>query len=305
MNAQDNIEVYAIIFLEVKYMDVFKRVILVTGLSGAGKTTAMGVLEDIGYNCIDRYPKELIHQFIEMFETSVDPLYQNVALSVTALDYQLFLDRFSKIECEVQTLYIEADLDVLLLRYKYNRRTHPLLVMNRANSLEEAIAIESEEFEAVRSEHVVHIDTTHLSNQDLRKKMIQLFSFKVKPNFSVSFVSFGYRYGLPLDADLVFDVRFLANPYWVEALRAKSGNDREVFDFVMDHKKTQAYMERLLPFLDYSLKEYQKEGKSHFTIGIGCTGGQHRSVSLVNWLFDHYQKQFNCFKDHRDVGDGE
>lgn len=282
-------------------MENLKRVVLVTGLSGAGKTTAMGVLEDMGYFCIDRYPVELVQPFVEMIEHSTLPKYVNIAMSVNSMDFQNFYNAFRLLSCELKVLYLDADKDALLLRYKYNRRTHPLLVNNQVNTLEEAIIIERNEFENIRELATVRIDTTHLSGQDLRKKIIRYFSVSLKPSFTISFISFGYRYGLPLDADLVLDVRFLANPYWEESLRDLTGNDESVFDYVVSHEQTQEYLNYLVPFLDYSLAQYQKEGKSHFTIAIGCTGGQHRSVSIVNWLYQNYQEKFTCFKEHRDT----
>lgn len=282
-------------------MESVHNIVLVTGLSGAGKTTAMGVLEDMGYRCLDGYPVELISQFSVLIADQHSVIYQDIALSVTSVDYPKFLEAFRNLEANLRTLYLDADLDVLLLRYKYNRRTHPLLVLNKATSLEEAIAIENDELSVVKESADVIIDTSRLSGQDLRKKIITYFSVLEKPTFTISLVSFGYRYGLPLDADLVLDVRFLSNPYWKEELRLLNGNDQPVYDYVISDSKTEEYLKYLVPFLDYSLKQYQLEGKSHFTIGIGCTGGQHRSVSIVNWLYTHYSQQYACFKEHREV----
>lgn len=278
-----------------------RRIILVTGLSGAGKTTAMGVLEDLGYTCIDGYPVELLEQLVGLLENTTNDKYQHVALSVTSLDYEQVHSAMARLEVDLQILFLESDRDNLLLRYKYSRRSHPLLVAQQVNSLEEAIEYEIRDSKTIKERATVKIDTSHLSQQDLRKKIQAVFSLSIKPSFSISFISFGFRYGVPLDADLIFDVRFLINPFWVESLQAKTGNDAEVFAYVMEDEKTKAYLNRLLPFLEYSLHEYQLEGKSHFTVGIGCTGGQHRSVALVNWLYEHFKEEYTCFREHRDL----
>ena len=147
----------------------------------------------------------------------------------------------------------------------------------------------------------ITIDTTFITEKELKKKVGTYFGKRKVPTFSLSFISFGYKYGVPLDADLMIDVRFLPNPYWVIELRPYSGNDEPVYKYVMEAKETQEFIERLIPFTDYMFEQYAKEGKNHFTVGIGCTGGQHRSVSIARYLFDHYKDTYKCYIEHRDI----
>ena len=156
-------------------------------------------------------------------------------------------------------------------------------------------------FAFIKSSATIIIDTTFLSQQNLTSRIKRFFTFEDKSSLSISFISFGYRKGLPMDADLVFDVRFLNNPYWEQHLRDKSGNDMEVYSYVMEDEITKEFLTHLLSFLDYAFKKYIDESKHHLTVAIGCTGGQHRSVSLVNYLYKHYRKEYSVFKNHRDV----
>lgn len=277
------------------------RVVLVTGLSGAGKTSAMAVLEDLGYHCMDRFPKSMVDNLIKEIHEEKDPRYRNMALSVNSVDFKTFFDKFKNTGVELFVLFLEASKEQLLLRYKYSRRYHPLIVANLANSLEEAIDAEINEIAVIRSFATVIMDTTFLTTQNLTSRIRRFFSFEEKSSLSISFISFGYRKGLPMDADLVFDVRFLNNPYWEDNLRVKSGNDMDVYSYVMEDQVTKDYLEHILPFLDYSFQKYVDESKHHLTVAIGCTGGQHRSVAFVNYLNKYYKKNFSVFKTHRDV----
>lgn len=278
-----------------------RKIVLVTGLSGAGKTSAMAVLEDLGYHCLDRFPVFLLEELIHEISRGYDPRYDTLALSVSSVDFKDFYNAFSNIDCDLRVLFLFASKEQLLLRYKYNRRNHPLLISHLANGLEEAIGIEIKEFSRIKDYATIIIDTSFLKQQDLTARIQDVFSFTQKPTLAISFISFGYRYGLPLDADLVFDVRFLKNPYWDPELRKKSGNDNDVFAYVINDPTTQDFISRIRDFLDYAFVQYQQESKSHLTVGIGCTGGQHRSVSLVNYLFNAYKDDYTCFMDHRDV----
>lgn len=278
------------------------KVVLVTGLSGAGKTSAMAVLEDIGYHCIDRFPSMLLNYLIDELSQLKDGHFNNLALSVSANDFDRFYNAFKNVDCELIVLFLDASKEQLLLRYKYNRRNHPLIVANVANSLEEAIDAEILEFSNIKSSATIIIDTTFLTVSKLSSRLERFFKVNDKESIlSISFISFGYRKGLPRDADLVFDVRFLENPYWVEELRVQSGNDAAVYNYVIDQEKTQEYLKELERFLDFSIREYALQNKHHLTIGIGCTGGQHRSVSVANYLYNHYRKEYTAYKDHRDV----
>lgn len=277
-----------------------KRIILVSGMSGAGKTSATSVLEDMGYHCIDQFPVQLLSLFVDMIENSIDPRYQYLALSTSAKDFPDFIRALSGTEMDVRVLFLEASNETLLHRYKSTRRTHPLLIGNVANTLEEAIQLERAMLQNYKDSATLLLDTTFLSASELKGKIESYFNLKSTPNFSISFISFGYKHGVPLDADLMIDVRFLPNPYWVVELRPYSGDDACVYNYVMDKEETKQFIPRLLDFLDYGFKQYVKEGKNHFTVAIGCTGGQHRSVSITNFLYDHYKSQYNCFKTHRD-----
>ena len=277
-----------------------KRVILVSGMSGAGKSTATRFLEDMGYHVIDNFPVQLVTLLVDMIETSTDPRYSYLALSTTAQDFAAFLRGLKGQNIEVQVLFLEASDSVLLHRYKSTRRMHPLLLINTANPLEEAIAVERQMFARNINNSFITIDTSFLSEKEFRRKIEQYFSKSSVPTFSLSFVSFGYKFGVPMDADLMVDVRFLPNPFWVVALRPFSGNDKEVYDYVMEKQETKEFLDRLLAFTDYAFAQYVKEGKNHFTVAIGCTGGQHRSVAITNFLYDHYKTQYNCYKEHRD-----
>lgn len=277
-----------------------KRVILVTGMSGAGKSTATRVLEDMGYHVIDNFPVQLVSLLADMIETSTDPRYSYLALSTTAQDFSEFLRGLKGQNIEVQVLFLEASDSVLLHRYKSTRRMHPLLLVNVANTLEEAIAVERQMFARNINNSFITIDTSFLAEKEFKRKIEQYFAKSSVPAFSLSFVSFGYKYGVPMDADLMVDVRFLPNPFWVVSLRPFSGNDKEVYDYVIDKPETKEFLDRLLAFTDYAFEQYVKEGKNHFTVAIGCTGGQHRSVAITNFLFDHYKNRYNCYKEHRD-----
>ena len=277
------------------------RIILVSGMSGAGKTTAMGILEDMGYHCMDQFPVKLLPNLLEMIAKEDDTRFHNLALSTNLVNFNEFKNTLGVLDIDLQILILESSHPELLKRYKFTRRTHPMLLSNIATTLEEGIQIERERLNKLKEQNCLVVDTSFLNATELKQRLNKVFAINNRAAFSISFISFGYKNGLPMDADLLFDVRFLPNPYWEESLRTKTGNDQEVYDYVMTNKETQRYLKKLKPFLDYSFKQYIKEGKNHFTVGIGCTGGMHRSVSIVNWLFDEYNKKYNCFKEHRDL----
>lgn len=276
------------------------RVVLVSGMSGAGKTSATGVLEDMGYHCIDQFPVQLLSLLVDMIENSTDPRYQFLALSTSAKDFPEFIKIFSGADMDVRVLFLDASNEELLHRYKSTRRTHPLLISNAANTLEEAIQIERQMFQNYKDSATLLLDTTFCKAGELKNKIEKYFNLRDLPAFSISFISFGYKHGVPLDADLMIDVRFLPNPYWEVELRPYSGDDACVYNYVMEKAETQEFIKRLLEFLDYGFNQYVKEGKNHFTVAIGCTGGQHRSVSIANYLYEHYSQKYSCFKEHRD-----
>ena len=277
-----------------------KRVILISGMSGAGKSTAMRILEDMGYHVIDNFPVQLLSLLVDMIETSTDPRYNYIALATSAQDFAAFLRGLKGQNMDVQVLFLDASDAVLLHRYKSTRRMHPLLLVNTANTLEEAIAVERQMFARNINNSFITMDTSYLAEKEFKRRLEGFFSKSSVPAFSISFLSFGYKYGVPMDADLMVDVRFLPNPFWVVDLRTFSGEDKPVYDYVMDKPETQEFIEKLLAFTDYAFEQYRKEGKNHFTVAIGCTGGQHRSVTITNFLYEHYKNRYNCYKEHRD-----
>ena len=280
-----------------------KEVILVTGLSGAGKTSASSVLEDMGYHVIDQFPAQLLSLLIDLIENTSDMRYEHTALTLPIIDFAEFYRIFSNEEMDlsVKILFLDASEDVLLHRYKFTRRSHPLLVSNKVSSLNEAIGYERNMFKKYSDKATYIIDTTYINNKQLKSKIESLFRIEERTNFTISFESFGYKHGLPLDADLTLDVRFLPNPFWDVSLRPYSGNDKPVYDYVMDNDETRNYLDKLIPFLKYQFEEYARQGKNHFTVAIGCTGGQHRSVSVTNYLYDYFKDTYTSYKTHRDV----
>lgn len=278
-----------------------KNVVLITGMSGAGKTSAMNILEDMGYHCIDNFPVQLLSSLGHLIREQDDSRYDNIALATNAVDYPLFLNYFENIDMNVRVVFLDASNEQLLLRYRFTRRHHPMLLFSKANTLEEAIEMERDMFERLNERTILHIDTTKLSLQELKEILFSKLSFKVKPEFTISFQSFGFKHGVPIDADIISDVRFLPNPYYIEELKTKTGNDAAVYEYVMKFAETKEFCRRLKAYLDFVLQEYAKQKRSHLTIAIGCTGGHHRSVTIANWLYEQYRDQYQCFLSHRDT----
>ena len=214
-------------------MEETKQVVLISGMSGAGKSTVVRIFEDMGYHCIDNFPVQLLSLLVDMIESSNDPRYSYVALATTAQDFPEFLRSLKGEGIVVRVLFLEASTSTLLTRYKSTRRAHPLLLSNTVNTLEEAIAVERQMFQNYIQDSFITIDTTFITEKELKKKVGTYFGKRKVPTFSLSFISFGYKYGVPLDADLMIDVRFLPNPYWVIELRPYSGNDEPVYKYVM------------------------------------------------------------------------
>ncbi len=277
------------------------QVVLVTGLSGAGKTSAMAVLEDLGYHCIDRFPNNMVDHLIDDIEEERDPRYRRLALSVASIDFNAFFKAFKNADVTLQVLFLDATKEVLLRRYQDSNRHHPLLISNMASSLEEAIDVEIRNLASLKSYATIIIDTSHLKFSDLKKRIRRFFTSESKDYLSITFMSFSYRGGVPLDADLVFDIRFLKNPYQNESLRLYTGLDPQVYHRLVNDENTDAYLKHLLPFLNYSFEEYFKEGRHHLTVALGCTNGRYRSVSLVKHLEAYYRRQYRVFAVHRDL----
>lgn len=277
------------------------KLVILSGLSGGGKTQASNLLEDMGYRCIDQYPPELLEDFIELIHNDVANKYENIVLTIPITE----LDRYSKlienIELNKTVILLTATKDTIINRYKFTRRIHPLLIQNKADSLSEAIDEEMKVLDKYLKKNFVIIDTSNLSIKQHKQKLDKALNNQNKNDISLTFESFGYKNGVPKDADLIFDVRILDNPFYIPKLKNKTGNDKVVKDYVMNSKRTKMYIKKLTSFIDYTIKSYAKDEKRHLTICIGCTGGQHRSVVITNYLFDLYKKDYVCYKNHREL----
>ena len=216
------------------------KIVLVTGMSGAGKSSAMNALEDLGYYCMDNFPKELLDNLEDLLRKD-ETHYKYVALSVSAIDYQAFVSYFENINRELQILFLDCSDEELLLRYRFTRRQHPMIVNHLATTLEDAIEVERDFLDHLQenSQNTIHIDTTKLSTSALASRVLHRFKSAKKSVFTVTFQSFGFKHGVPLDGDMVIDVRFLPNPFYDPLLRDKTGNQKEVYDYVMDNHSKQ------------------------------------------------------------------
>jgi len=277
-----------------------KRIILVSGLSGAGKSSVMSILEDGGYLCIDNFPLGLLETLIQWINDNDDERYSYLALSVMALDFNAAYKKIKKIAVNSEAVFLDAADDILVDRYQYSRMRHPFIVSGDARNLFQAISKEREQIAGL-SDEVFRIDTTELKIKDLKAIIEQQFCRDDNLHFSISFISFGFRYGLPRDADIVYDVRFINNPYWVEKLKKLTGNDQAVIDYVFDDPRSQRLVEEMTGYLDFCFTEFIKEHKNHVTVAIGCTGGKHRSVAFANCLEEYYREKYHVLKLHRDV----
>ena len=283
------------------------RFVVVTGMSGAGKSTALKMLEDMGYFCIDNLPIPLFPKFAEMLAMP-DTKIENVAVGIdirggqalNGLDEILADIKSQGLEYEI--LFLDAKDDVLIKRYKETRRNHPL---GKAGKIDTGIAAEREMIRFLKNQATYIIDTSKILTRELKSQLEKIFikgrQFK---NLYVSVMSFGFKYGIPQDADLVFDVRFLPNPYYIDDLKEHTGNDKKVRDYVMDNERSKEFVEKLIDLMDFLIPNYILEGKNQLVIAIGCTGGKHRSVTLANELYEYLEKNehYGVRIEHRDIG---
>ena len=280
-----------------------KKLVIISGVSGAGKTTAANILEDMGYLCIDQYPVELLDNLIDLISTDTSYKYAKVALTIPLADLEKYMSLFSNLDLEVKLILLDASVDSLIKRYKFTRRVHPLLVSNKANSLLEAIEIEKNIVEGYRSLNCHIIDTSNLTFKEHKDTLDQILEYDDYNNLAISFVSFGFKHGVPEDADLVFDVRILPNPFYVSELKELTGNEKAVRDYVLSTPRAKEYLDRLISYIDFTLESYSKEEKRHLTICVGCTGGRHRSVTIANCLYEHYKDSYLSYIRHRELED--
>ena len=282
------------------------RFVIVTGMSGAGKSTTLKILEDIGYFCVDNLPIQLIKRFAEIAYEK-DNEIDDVAIGVD-IRSGVYLEQLSECLSELKAanydyeiLFLDSNDDVLIKRYKETRRNHPLA---RDGRVEDGIKIERTRIAFLRKEADYIIDTTSLLTRELKTELDKIFLENSEySNFIVSVVSFGFKYGIPRDADLVFDVRFLPNPYYDLELRPFTGNDEPIRDFVMQHDVAKEFLNKTVDLLEFLIPNYIKEGKNGLVIAVGCTGGKHRSVTLANGIYKELElTPYSVKVEHRDIG---
>ena len=276
-----------------------KRLVLISGISGAGKSTASNMLEDMGFTCIDQYPAELLPDLLELIKTDASFRYDKVALTIVISDLERFYNLLSNSEYKPDLILLDANKDIIINRYKFTRRVHPLVLSNTASTLDEAFEIEKSILKKFKKDAIV-IDTTTLSTKNLKAILDKRLNFDDFENLAITFESFGFKNGVPDDADMVLDVRVLDNPFYVAELKDLTGNDAPVRDFVLNSKLTKRYLKKTVDLLDLMFKSYDNEEKRHLTICVGCTGGQHRSVTIANYLYEHYKEKYLCYIAHRE-----
>lgn len=266
--------------------------VIISGQSGAGKSQAKKTFEDYGYYCVDNLPPSLIPNFIELLEQNTEQI-ANIALVIDIRggkffkDLKTHLDALREKRYDFKIFYFEADDDVLLKRFKESRRTHPLDPNGR---IEEAIEQEKTLLRTLRDEADIVINTSHTTQAQLKNEITKyLDSGEQSLQMSLTLVSFGFKRGVPMDSDFVFDVRFLPNPFYIESLRGLTGNQTEVRDYVLSFDESKDFLEHIKGLLNFAIPHFTKDGRSQLVVSVGCTGGQHRSVSFINALSEYYK----------------
>lgn len=288
------------------------KFVVVTGMSGAGKRTAMKMLEDVGFYCVDNLPAALISTFVELITLPKSEITK-VALGLDVRSDKSFqeinktLVSMKESGLAYEVLFMDASDEILIKRYKESRRMHPI----EGVSIEESIRFEREILKEIRKQSDYVIDTSSLLTRELKEELDRIFIKNEAYNsLMIQIMSFGFKNGIPLEADLVFDVRFLPNPFYIDELKSKTGNDKEVREYVMGFSEADEFLSKLTDMLGFLIPNYIKEGKYQLVIGIGCTGGKHRSVTLANKLFERmkghtqHKSRYGIKIAHRDVGQG-
>ncbi len=282
------------------------RFVVVTGMSGGGKSTALKMLEDMGFYCVDNLPVSLVEKFAELVSMPGSEVGK-VALGLDVRSDQNFedatkiLEKLKNLGRKLEILFMDADEGVLIKRYKETRRVHPLAMDKR---VEDGVRIERRVLENIRRHADYVIDTSNLLTRELKEELNRIFVEGAAYNsLMVTVMSFGFKHGIPADADLVLDVRFLPNPFYIEELKCKTGNDREVQEYVMGFQEAEVFLEKLTDMLQFLIPNYVKEGKNRLVVAIGCTGGQHRSVTLAGELYRRIKGRggYGCKLYHRDI----
>ncbi len=283
------------------------RFIIVTGISGAGKTTTLKFFEDMGYFCVDNLPISLIPKFAELSRNEEQYNVRQIALGIdirggqALSELQGVLEELNKDNHSYEILFLDSDNPTLIKRYKESRRSHPLAP---EGNIEEGIRRERKELDFLAKQADYTINTSTLLTKELKKQLESIFKEnKAYENLFVTVMSFGFKYGIPADADLLFDVRFMPNPYYIDSMKTKTGNDKEVREYVTSNPVTKEFMERLTGMVRFLIPNYISEGKSQLVIAVGCTGGRHRSVTIANELYEDLSKDANYGIKilHRDV----
>ena len=284
------------------------KFVILTGMSGAGKSTAMKMMEDIGFYCVDNLPIPLLEKFVELSDLQQNAELQKVAVGIDIRSGQALeelrsvLDRIKANGGAYDILFLDAEDSVLVKRYKETRRSHPLAGSER---VDKGIAKERERLAFLKERASYIIDTSQLLTRELKAEIEKIFvQNQDYKNLFVTILSFGFKYGIPADSDLVFDVRFLPNPYYIDTLREKTGNEAEVQDYVMQNDKGRIFLDKLKDMMEFLIPYYILEGKNQLVIAIGCTGGKHRSVTLANELYERLsvaEKEYGVRKEHRDI----
>lgn len=280
------------------------RIIIVTGMSGSGKTQACRCLEDLGYFCVDNLPPVFMPKFIELCSHASSHV-NKVVFVVDTRSREFFdklvsiLEDMDKKNLEYEMLFMDASDDAIIRRYKETRRRHPMAPSSR---ISDGVAKERARLESVRGKATYLIDTSNMSKIELRDKLKLLFGKTDGSNMNISILSFGFKFGMPMDADIVLDVRFLPNPFYVENLRHKSGAVAEVSAYIAEKPVTQEFLKRLDNLIEFLVPQYVKEGKSQLVIAVGCTGGMHRSVFIAKHIFELISNNgYTVNLEHRDL----
>lgn len=270
------------------------RFVIVTGMSGAGKTSVLKFLEDINFFCVDNLPPTLIPKFAELCIQQEGEI-ERVAVGIDIRGGKMFDDLFEVLSVleeknyPYEILFLDAESKTLIKRYKETRRAHPL---SKKGSIEDGIDLERAKLEDVRKKATYILNTSSFLTRELKEQINRIFVEDKKfDNLMIKICSFGFKYGIPVDSDLVFDVRFLPNPYYIHELRELTGNDSAVSEYVMQFQESNAFLEKLVDMVEFLLPQYIKEGKNNLVISIGCTGGKHRSVTLANALSEVLQSE--------------
>ena len=279
------------------------NLLILTGMSGAGKSVVLNSLEAVGYHCIDNFPPKLLPKLTDLIMgTSEHDVNLAVVIDLRSLDFDSIDEMLYFLQdshfVNVHVLYLDADDATLVKRYKETRRTHPL---SRDTNLLDGIHTERELLKPILDISDFKIDTTGVAAKDLKQQIITKYGNIDNDYFSVTFMSFGFKHGTPIDTDIMFDVRFLPNPFYIESMRPQTGLDESVYEYVMSFEETTTFLAKLIDLLQFLIPKYKAEGKSQVIIGIGCTGGQHRSVAIAEYLSHAFENDYKTNATHRDI----